>query len=58
MNDNDLMPSGRYQGEKLANVPAEYLLWLHENNRAPTGVRGYIYKNIDLLRAEAAKKKK
>ena len=28
MTDNDLMPWGKHKGEKLANVPPEYFLWL------------------------------
>lgn len=33
MNDNYLMPFGKYKGEKLANVPDSYLIWLHDNTR-------------------------
>lgn len=28
--DETLMPFGKHQGKKLANVPASYLLWLED----------------------------
>lgn len=31
MNDESIMPFGKHKGEKLANVPADYLLWLYDN---------------------------
>lgn len=30
MNDNSLMPFGKYRGEKLGNIPASYLLYCYE----------------------------
>ena len=57
MEDTDLMPFGQYKKTKtqMANVPAEYLLWLHEEGSA--GVRRtfpqvfeYIKDNLDLIK--------
>ena len=31
MKDKSIMPIGKYKGEKMANVPSGYLLWLYEN---------------------------
>jgi hypothetical protein len=34
VSDESLMPFGQYKGERLANVPEDYLLWwLKQNNR-------------------------
>lgn len=30
MTDQDLMPFGKYKGEKMEDVPASYLLWLRD----------------------------
>ena len=52
MNDNSLMPFGKYQGEKMANIPASYLLWLFENDKCYGEVKEYIKANLDVLKAE------
>jgi len=28
--DESIMPLGKYKGQKLANVPAQHLLWLYD----------------------------
>lgn len=30
MDDSDVMPFGKYHGEELQDVPAQYLLWLFD----------------------------
>ena len=52
MNDDSLMPFGKYQGEKMANIPASYLLWLFENSKCYGEVKAYIKGNLDVLKAE------
>ena len=52
MNDNSLMPYGKYIGTKMANVPASYLMWLWDNNKACAEVREYIKENMDVLKME------
>jgi uncharacterized protein (DUF3820 family) len=56
LEDTDIMPFGKYKKEnrQMANVPASYLLWLHNN--ASEGVREtfpevfeYIKDNMELL---------
>lgn len=52
MTDNDPMPFGKYKGEKMANVPASYLLWLYENSKVYGDVKEYIEENINALKFE------
>ncbi|MCW3109896.1 MAG: hypothetical protein JWQ09_4402 [Segetibacter sp.] len=52
MKDTDIMPWGAYGGKKMANVPAKYLLWLYDNNKASGGVLQYIKDNLENLRLE------
>lgn len=46
------MPFGKHKGEKMANVPADYLLWLLEHNKCSADVTEYIRDNIEVLHAE------
>jgi uncharacterized protein (DUF3820 family) len=52
LNDDSPMPFGKHKGEKMANVPAEYLLWLYENNNCTYEVKKYIDQNMDVLKLE------
>lgn len=49
------MPFGKYKGDKMINVPASYLLWLHENGKCSHDVREYIIENLDVLKTEIKK---
>lgn len=40
MEDTDLMLFGKHKGKEMANVPANYLIWLHDN-ASNTGRREY-----------------
>ena len=31
LTDTSAMPYGKYKGRPMSGVPADYLLWLHEN---------------------------
>lgn len=54
LNDTDPMPWGKYKGTPMANVPASYLLWLHENNKANDyPVKKYIANNFEVLKKQA-----
>lgn len=46
------MPYGKHKGTAMANVPAQYLLWLYDNNKCTPEVREYITDNLDALRLE------
>ena len=50
--DNSPMPWGKYKGYKMANVPADYLIWLYENDRCDKHIKAYIEDNLDVLRFE------
>lgn len=50
--DDSLMTFGKYQGQKLANVPASYLMWLFDNGRAYPDLKKYILENKDALQKE------
>lgn len=50
MNDNSIMPFGKYKGEKLANVPADYLIWLYDNGKIFGDLKKYIEENSDVLK--------
>jgi hypothetical protein len=56
--DQTKIPFGKHEGEKLANIPAEYLIWLFENNRTNPPLTVYVRENLDNLRKEVAMKKK
>ncbi len=54
--DSDRMTFGKHKGERLADVPASYLLWCYrelELIRKYPGLRAYIEKNLRRLQAEA-----
>lgn len=53
MTDQDLMPFGKYKGEKMENVPASYLLWLRDQGCSDLLVRGYIEENFTVLCSES-----
>lgn len=50
--DQSIMPFGKHKGEKLANVPASYLLWLYENNKCYGSIRGYIVENLEVIKKQ------
>lgn len=52
MDDNSIMPFGKFKGVKLANVPAPYLLWLYSNCNLADDIKQYIKENLDVLRSE------
>jgi len=58
LKDNSLMPFGKDKGEKMANVPPEYLLWIFENNKCTTEVAKYISENLEVIKSEIAYRNK
>lgn len=52
ISDESLMPFGKHKGEKMANVPADYLLWLYENSKVYGEVKEYIKDNLEVIKAE------
>jgi len=58
MTDNSIMTFGKYKGEKMANIPADYLLWLYENSKVFGEVKQYIKDNIYVIKSEIELKRK
>jgi len=50
--DNTLMPFGTHKDKKLANVPAEYLIYIYENFNLNSKLKAYIKDNLDTLKQE------
>ncbi len=49
MDDKTLMPFGKFKGEKLANVPDSYLLWLHKEGKLYGEFKRYVEDNLDAI---------
>ena len=49
-----IMPSGKYKGTALGNVPTYYLIWLYDtygvDKKSPLGI--YLHDNIEAIRQE------
>ena len=54
MDDNTPMPFGIHKGKKLANVPADYLIWLYRQ-KTIIGLMQYIEDNEESLIKESSK---
>lgn len=52
LTDDSPMPFGKFKGKRMEEVPAAYLIWLHENNKCSGNVKAYIEDNLDALRLE------
>lgn len=48
------MPYGHYKGLPMEEVPASYLMYLYDNNKAFQGVDVYVENNLDVLTKEVA----
>lgn len=54
LTDNSTMPYGKYKGQKMSNIPADYLLWLREHGKCSPLVAAYIDENIDRLKKQVS----
>lgn len=52
MDDNSIMPYGKHRGEKLANVPAAYLIWMYDNKKLSPELKKYCEENIEVLKIQ------
>lgn len=52
LTDESIMPTGEYAGQKLANIPADYFLWLNKQNWCSSAMRQYIEENMDSFKLE------
>lgn len=53
-NDNSKMPFGKYKDYPLVSVPASYLLFLRDNDKAGR-IKDYIETNLEVLQKEVKK---
>ena len=52
MNDDSIMPYGKFKGKKLEDVPAWYLLWMNKEGKLTPELEEYVEDNYDLLEEE------
>ena len=52
MTDDSIITFGKHKGQKLANVPPEYLLWLYENGNIYGELKAYIADNLEVIKSE------
>lgn len=55
LDDNSLMPWGKYKGKKMVDVPAEYLLYWYDDGKLTGDLLEYVKDNLQGLRVEAKK---
>ena len=55
LGDKDSMPFGKFKGQRMGDVPAEYLVFLYDDGLSAGDVRDYIEDCMDALRAEVKK---
>ena len=53
INENSLMTFGKYKGTPVKDVPARYLLWLHEKRIWTRDLRIYIEDHLEQLQEQA-----
>jgi len=51
-----VMPTGRFKGLPLHQVPKWYLIWVYENDKCNPEVKNYVERNIDVLRSITGRK--
>ena len=56
LTDKSIMPSGKHKGKKMEDIPADYLLWIYENNACSKEVSFYIHENLDTIKEEIRQK--
>jgi uncharacterized protein (DUF3820 family) len=58
MDDNSIMPFGKHKGEKLANVPPGYLLYLYDAGYLRGELKKYAEDNIAVLKFQKEQEEK
>ncbi|MEO6522194.1 MAG: DUF3820 family protein [Mucilaginibacter sp.] len=53
--DNTPMPWGKHKGVALANVPDDYLKWLHVEGKAHGDLKRYIEGNMASINTNISK---
>ena len=52
LTDESKMPYGKHKGTKMADVPADYLMYCYDNNLMSTLVRLYVEEYYDAIQKE------
>lgn len=55
LKDDDEMPYGKYKGRQMIKVPADYMLWLNDNDKCNKSVKAYIVDNWEALHQQAGR---
>lgn len=58
LTDESLMPSGKWKGTKMTNIPADYLMYVYDNDMCNRQVREYIESNLDVIKEEIKRENK
>jgi hypothetical protein len=58
LTDDSEMPHGQHKGLLMKEVPAQYLIWLYDNDRASASVKKYIKANMEVLQIQVRNSKK
>lgn len=59
MTDTDKMPWGKHVGKPMQEVPASYLLYLHENMKDFKGeVADYIKENLETIKKQVVNERR
>lgn len=56
LTDENLMPTGKHKGDKMIDVPAQYLLYVYENDMVGERVKKYIKSNLSVIKEQAKQK--
>ena len=57
MNNLSVMLFGIHQGKIITSVPADYLVYLYENNKCFGALKNYIINNMDSIKKRAEDEK-
>lgn len=52
LKDTDLMPWGKYKGWMLGKVPADYFIWLNDQQKVQRDIKEYITSNLEVFKQE------
>ena len=52
MDDRSIMPYGKHKGERLANVPAGYLIYMYDHKKLSPELKKYCEENIEVLKIQ------
>lgn len=48
LDDNSIMPFGKYKGEKMIDIPDDYFIYLYKAGLQPGNVKDYIDSHFSI----------